>query len=395
MVLLFAYHSVLSTQGAQRSWQHLLKGRCGIVSLRDEKYARLPCRVAGVVPEGPRSEGKWAASDWLNHDQQHRTSRYMQYALAATQEALDDAGWQPTEPSSLESTGVCLGSGIGSFEEVYSTSVRFAEFGPKKVSPLFVPRLLINLAAGHISQKYGFQGPSHAVSTACTTGAHAIGDAARFIMAGDAEVMVAGGAESCVHPLAITGFARSNSLVTDSNEKPHNASRPFRRDRAGFVIAEGAGVMILEELEHARRRGAHIYGRIASYAATADAYHITKPRPDGHGAFRSMKKALASAQIPPLGVSYINAHATSTSLGDAAEAQAIGTLLLGSDGARRSEDVCVSSTKGAVGHLLGAAGAIEAIYSVLAIRDVRVIAIDFGERANWTVEHCAHDAQSR
>jgi 3-oxoacyl-[acyl-carrier-protein] synthase II len=292
---------------------------------------------------------------------------FSQYSIAATTEALQDAGWAPTSTSARERTGVCLGSGIGSLDDAYSTSVAHANGGYKKVSALFVPRLLINLAAGHITMKHGFRGPNHAVSTACTTGAHSIGDAARFIQFGDADVMVAGGAEACIHPLAIAGFARAKSLATAWNDKPHLASRPFDRERAGFVIGEGAAVMVLEELEHAKRRGARIYAELKGYGLSADAHHITAPPTDGSGALLSMQRALANAGIKPEKVDYVNAHATSTPLGDAAENRAIKSLF---EGARRSAEINVSSTKGAVGHLLGAAGAVEALFTVLAVHEV-------------------------
>ncbi|KAJ9639415.1 Mitochondrial beta-keto-acyl synthase [Coniosporium apollinis] len=294
-------------------------------------------------------------------------AKFAQYATAAAQEALDDAEWHPQKPEDLESTGVYIGSGIGAFDDVYDTSIAYDEGGYKKVSPLFVPRLLINLAAGHISMRYGFKGPNHAATTACTTGAHSVGDAGRFIAFGDADVMVAGGAESCIHPLAIAGFARARSLATDWNDAPHLASRPFDRSRAGFVIGEGAGVMVLEELEHAKARGARIYAELRGYGLSADAHHMTAPREDGEGPFLAMRRALRHADLQPHEVDYVNAHATSTSLGDAAENRAIKSLLLGKDGKQNASEINISSTKGAIGHLLGAAGAVEAIFSVLAV----------------------------
>ncbi|KAI4110446.1 MAG: hypothetical protein LQ339_001311 [Xanthoria mediterranea] len=358
--------------GVQRSWARLIDGHCGVVSLKDRGNAFLQqqCQVAGLVPEGGKGNGAWRASDWLAKDEERRTSEFMQYAIVAAQEALTDAQWHPQTEQQRETTGICLGSGIGSFEEVYNTSLAFSQGGPKKVSPLFVPKLLINLAAGHLSMKFGLRGPNHAVTTACTTGAHSIGDASRFIAFGDADVMLAGGAESCIHPLAFVGFERSRSLATTSNTTPHHASRPFDRTRDGFVIGEGAAVLVLEELEHARSRGPRIYAEVAGYGASADAHHMTAPPSDGEGAFRAMKLALKNSGITPSKVDYINAHATSTPLGDVAENRAIKKLMLDTDeGKTKAGDVNVSSTKGAVGHLLGAAGAVEALFSVLAIRD--------------------------
>ncbi|KAE8376084.1 thiolase-like protein [Aspergillus bertholletiae] len=297
-------------------------------------------------------------------------ARFAQYALAASEEALEDAGWKPTSLEQRESTGVCLGSGIGNFDEIYDTVVAYEKGGYRKVSPLFVPKLLINLGAGHISMKYGLMGPNHAATTACTTGAHSIGDAARFIACGDANVMVAGGAESCIHPLAVGGFARARSLATSYNDNPEKASRPFDADREGFVVGEGAAIVVLEELEHAKSRGARIYAELRGYGCSGDAYHITAPKENGEGAYLAMKKALKNAGLSPSMVDYVNAHATSTVVGDAAENAAIKALLLGPEGKRKPGDINISSTKGAIGHLLGGAGAVEALFTILALHDV-------------------------
>ncbi|KAK4502252.1 hypothetical protein PRZ48_005677 [Zasmidium cellare] len=324
-------------------------------------------RVAGLVPLGSREQGRWQAKDWLGASEERQMAVFAQYAIAAAQEALEDAAWHPTKQADLEATGVTIGSGIGNLDEAYSTSVAFHESGYRKVSPLFVPRLLINLAAGHVSIKYGFKGPNHAATTACTTGLHAVGDASRLIAFGDADVMVAGGAESCIHPLAIAGFARARSLATEWNDNPAAASRPFDRDRAGFVIGEGAGVVVLEELEHAKARNAKIYAEIKGYGLSSDAYHMTAPQEDGSGAYLAMRQALRHAQIKPSQIDYVNAHATSTRLGDAAENRAIKRLLLGENGKSEASQINVSSTKGAIGHLLGAAGAVEAIFTILAV----------------------------
>ncbi|KAH7558819.1 high affinity nickel transport protein nic1 [Bipolaris maydis] len=285
--------------------------------------------------------------------------------MVAAEEALQDAGWNPKNENRLEATGVYMGSGIGSLDDVYDTTVAYEKGGYRKVSPLFVPRLLINLAAGHISMRYSFKGPNHAATTACTTGAHSIGDASRLIQFGDADVMIAGGSESCIHPLAISGFARARSLSTEFNDRPTESSRPFDKQRDGFVIGEGAGVVVLEELEHAQRRNARIYAEIAGYGLSSDAYHMTAPREDGQGPRLAMKNALRHAGIKPCAVDYINAHATSTPLGDAAENRAIKALLLGEEGKPSASKINISSTKGAVGHLLGAAGSVEAIFTVL------------------------------
>lgn len=317
----------------------------------------------------PEGKDGWVADDWLDKSEQRRMSRFTQYALAAGEMALKDAKLESMTSETKEDTGVCLGSGIGNLDEMYETSLAHQSGGYKKVSPLFVPKILINMAAGHIAMKYGFHGPNHAATTACTTGAHSIGDAARFIAMGDASVMVAGGSESCIHPLTFAGFGRARSLSTAYNNDPPGSCRPFDKGRNGFVVSEGAAVCVLEELEHARARGARIYAEVKGYGCSGDAYHMTAPREDGHGAFLAMKRALRNAGIRPAEVGYINAHGTGTQVGDVAEAMAIRRLMLGEDGVRKESDVTVSSTKGALGHLLGAAGAIEAMFAILALHE--------------------------
>ncbi|KAK1919106.1 hypothetical protein P3342_008830 [Pyrenophora teres f. teres] len=353
--------------GVRQTWKRLIDGQCGIVSIkhRSPEFALLPSQVAGIVPEGKQDDGGWTSKEHLSPSDERRMARFAQYAMVASEEALQDSGWFPKKEEDLESTGVYMGSGIGSLDDVYNTTVAYEKGGYRKVSPLFVPRLLINLAAGHISMRYGFKGPNHAATTACTTGAHSIGDASRLIQFGDADIMIAGGAESCIHPLAISGFARARSLATDFNDRPTESSRPFDRARDGFVIGEGAGVMVLEELEHAKNRGAQIYAEVAGYGLSSDAYHMTAPREDGQGPRLAMKHALRHAGLKPSDVDYVNAHATSTPLGDAAENRAIKELLLGEEGKTAAPKINISSTKGAIGHLLGAAGSVEAIFTVL------------------------------
>ncbi|KAI0841790.1 putative 3-oxoacyl--synthase [Hypoxylon sp. FL0890] len=359
--------------GIRQSWSRLIAGHSGIVSVAgfepQKRWRELTSTVAGIVPKSGTGEGQWRPDDWLSAADQRRTSTFTQYAIAATEMALEDAAWKPHNQEDLEATGVCLGSGIGNLDDIYTTSIAYEQDGYRKVSPLFVPKILINLAAGHIAMRYGFQGPNHAVTTACTTGAHSIGDASRFIAFGDADIMVAGGAESCIHPLTFAGFGRSRSLSTAFNDDPPSSCRPFDRRRNGFVVAEGAAVLVLEELEHAKARGARIYAELKGYGCSGDAHHMTAPREDGSGAYLSMKKALKHAQIKPRQVDYINAHATSTLVGDVAEALAIRSLMTGEEGCSDESHVAVSSTKGSIGHLLGAAGSIEAVFTVLAIAE--------------------------
>ncbi|KAM3536731.1 hypothetical protein MY4038_000186 [Beauveria bassiana] len=359
--------------GARRTWNRLLAGDCGITSVArrepKERWQELTSTVAGIVPLGGIAKGGWDANDWLTAAEQRRMSLFTQYAMAAADMALKDAEWEAATESEKEDTGVCLGSGIGNLHDIYTTSLEHHKGGYKKVSPLFVPKILTNMAAGHIAIKYGFQGPNHAATTACTTGAHSIGDASRFIALGDANVMIAGGSESCIHPLTFAGFGRARSLATAYNDRPESSCRPFDAGRDGFVVAEGAAVCVLEELSHAKARGARIYAEVKGYGCSGDAHHMTAPREDGQGAFLAMKRALRNAQVKPAQVGYINAHATSTEVGDVAETMAIQRIMMGEEGVSSQGQVTVSSTKGAMGHLLGAAGAIEAIFTILAIHE--------------------------
>ncbi|CAG9585203.1 unnamed protein product [Danaus chrysippus] len=342
-----------------KSWQNLLKGHSGIVALKDEEYLKLPSQIAGIIP----NEDNPALTKMMSKSNLKLMAPATCLALFATEEALNDAKWTPQSQADMESTGVTLGMGMIDLKDVCDTN-NALQSGYNKVSPFFVPRILPNMAAGHISIKYGFRGPNHAVSTACATGAHSIGDAFRFIRNGDADVMVSGGAEACISPLAIAGFCRLRALSTSFNDKPTMASRPFDKNRDGFVMGEGAAVLVLEEYKHALKRNAKIYAEILGYGLSGDAAHITTPRVDGSGAILSMNRALQDSNINYKEISYINAHATSTPVGDGIESTAIKTLFK-----ENAKDILISSTKGAHGHLLGAAGNLEAAFTVLAISE--------------------------
>ncbi len=350
--------------GVAVSWSRITGGESGVERVVDFPVDDLACQVAAQVPKGPASEGKFHPDDWMEPKESRKVDPFIVYAVAAADQALDDAGWHPDAYDDQIATGVLIGSGIGGLSGIEDAAHTLRDRGPRRISPFFIPGRLINLAAGQVSIRHQLKGPNHAVVTACSTGAHAIGDAARLIALGDADVMVAGGTESPVGRLAIAGFAACKALTTHFNDRPHQASRPYDRDRDGFVIGEGAGIVVLEEREHARARGANIYGEIVGYGLSGDAYHITAPAEDGDGAERCMRAALRRAGISPHEIDYINAHGTSTQLGDEIEVKAVERLVGNAAGG-----ISMSSTKSAIGHLLGAAGAVEAIFSLLAIRD--------------------------
>lgn len=341
--------------GSELVWTNILKGKCGIVALNDEEYINLPCRLAGLIPREKDGIVEKALSKSTLKSMAPATS----LALVATSEALKDANWTPKSEHCKEMTGVAIGMGMIDLNDVCITNEAL-KVGYNKVSPFFVPRILPNMAAGHISIKYGFRGPNHSVSTACATGAHSIGDAFRFIKNGDADVMVCGGAEACISPLAIAGFCRLRALSTSFNGEPHKASRPFDKKRDGFVMGEGAAILVLEEYEHAFKRSAKMYAEILGYGLSGDASHITTPREDGSGAMLSMARALKDGNLQKEDITYINAHATSTPIGDGIESTAIKSLFK-----EHALKISVSSTKGAHGHLLGAAGNLEAMFTIL------------------------------
>ncbi len=348
--------------GVEATWKRLIAGEAAAARVETFEVSDLPCKIAAQIPRGAAPDA-YRPDEWMEPKDQRRCDEFIVYAIAAATQALADAGWAPKTHEDQIATGVMIGSGIGGLQGIAETAVTLHEKGPRRVSPFFIPGALINLASGQVSIRHGLKGPNHAVVTACSTGAHAIGDAARLIMLGDADVMVAGGAESSVNRLALAGFAACKALSTSYNDRPKQASRPYDRDRDGFVMGEGAGCVVLEDYEHARARGARIYAEIIGYGLSGDAYHITAPAPDGDGAYRAMAMALKRAGISAGDIDYVNAHGTST-MADEIELHAV-ERLLGNAAAK----VSMSSTKSAIGHLLGAAGAVEAIFSILAIRD--------------------------
>ena len=342
----------------------MLGGQSGARAIDGFDISDLPCKIAMPVPRGDGRDATFNPDEWMEPKEQRKVDDFILFAISAATQALSDAGWKPASYQDQIDTGVLIGSGIGGLGGIAETAVILHEKGARRVSPFFIPGRLINLAGGYVSIQHGLRGPNHAVVTACSTGAHAIGDAARLIQLGDAEVMVAGGAESPISRIGIAGFAACRALSTGFNDRPTQASRPYDKDRDGFVVGEGAGCVVLEAYEHAKARGARIYAEVVGYGMSGDAYHITAPQPTGDGAFRAMSSAIKRAGISPGDIDYINAHGTSTPLGDEIELQAVQRLI--GDGVG---SLSMSSTKSAIGHLLGAAGAVEAIFSILAMRD--------------------------
>ncbi len=350
--------------GIERTWQRLLAGESGIKRIENFDVSDITCKIAGQVPRGDGSDGTFNPDEWMEPKEQRKVDDFIIYAMGAATQALDDADWHPRDYDDQITSGVLLGSGIGGVEGIAETALILRDRGPRRVSPFFIPGRLINLASGYVSIKHSLKGPNHAVVTACSTGSHAIGDAGRLIALGDADVMVAGGTESPVNRISLAGFAACRALSTAFNDTPERASRPYDRDRDGFVMGEGAGAVVLEEYEHAKRRGARIYAELVGYGLSGDAFHITAPAEDGDGAFRCMKAAIGRAGISAGDIDYINAHGTSTPLGDEIELRAV-ERLVGNAAGR----ISMSSTKSSIGHLLGAAGAVEAIFCLLAMRD--------------------------
>jgi 3-oxoacyl-[acyl-carrier-protein] synthase II len=349
--------------GVEETWKNILAGRSGAGRIEKFDVSDLPCKIASQIKRGDGSNGTFNSDQWMEPKEQRKVDDFIIYAMAAATQALQDAGWQPKNETDQDRTGVLIGSGIGGIEGIAEASLTLKERGPRRISPFFIPGRLINLASGYVSIEHGLKGPNHSVVTACSTGAHAIGDAGRLIALGDADVMVAGGTESPINRLSIAGFCACKALSTSYNDTPEKASRPYDKDRDGFLMGEGAGVVVLEAYEHAKSRGAKIYAELIGYGLSGDAFHITAPAEDGNGAFRCMNAAIQRAGISPAEIDYINAHGTST-MADTIELAAV-ERVVGNAAAK----ISMSSTKSAIGHLLGAAGSVEAIFSMLAIRD--------------------------
>ncbi|GBR49105.1 MULTISPECIES: beta-ketoacyl-ACP synthase II [Neokomagataea] len=377
--------------GAEATWKRLLAGQSGIGRITHFDPSELPAQVAGEVPVGPTAEGGLTLSDWVAVKDQKKMDRFIHLGLAAAIQAVQDSGWTPESEEDRCATGVMIGSGIGGLQTIYDGALTVASGKARRLSPFFIPASLINLVSGHLSIRYGFKGPNHAAVTACATGVHAIGDAARLIHYGDADVMVAGGAEAAICSLGIAGFSSARALSTGSNDAPEKASRPWDKDRDGFVMGEGAGVVVLEELEHAKARGAKIYGEIGGYGLSGDAHHITSPAEGHEGAFRAMKAALRNSGLDASQIDYVNAHGTST-MADDLELDAVERFF-----GDHAKNLAMSSTKSAIGHLLGAAGAVEAIFCLQAIRDnVAPPTLNLDNPARESViDRVAHEAQQR
>ncbi|MGB7336583.1 MAG: beta-ketoacyl-ACP synthase II [Salaquimonas sp.] len=349
--------------GVEATWSNILSGKNAAARVTSFQVDDIAAQIACQIPRGDGSDGTFNPDDWMEPKEQRKVDDFIIYAMAAAEQALNDADWHPQSDEDQWRTGTLIGSGIGGLQGIAETALVLHERGPRRVSPFFIPGRLINLASGQVSIKHKLKGPNHSVVTACSTGAHAIGDAARLIMLNDADVMVAGGTESPVCRISLAGFAACKALSTDYNDDPQRASRPYDKDRDGFVMGEGAGIVVLEEYEHAKARGAKIYAEIVGYGLSGDAFHITAPSEDGDGAYRCMSAALRNAGLQASDIDYINAHGTST-MADTIELGAAERLL-----GDHAPNVAMSSTKSAIGHLLGAAGSVEAIFSILAIRD--------------------------
>ena len=348
--------------GLENNWDRLIAGHSGISAINNFDVSDLPAKIAGQVPKGDSSDGLFDADEWVSPKDQRRMDDFIIYGLCAAQQAIEDSGWCINSEEESWRTGVLIGSGIGGLPEIADGSIKVHEGRARRLSPFFIPASLINLISGHVSIRWGFKGPNHAVVTACSTGAHAIGDAARMIIWEDADVMIAGGAEAAICPIGLAGFCSARALSTSYNDRPAEASRPWDQGRDGFVMGDGSGVVVLEELNHAKKRGAKIYGEVVGYGMSGDAHHITAPAEDGDGAFRCMNAALKRAGMDPEDIDYVNAHGTSTPLGDEIEFGAVKRLF-----GKHVKNISMSSTKSAIGHLLGAAGSVEAIYSLMAM----------------------------